>query len=268
MELQSKNLLSNSIHPPCNQTRLVSIAAQTDFYDSLDDNSKLLAQMEAYKFLKEDTTLMYQSIMPDDSILLAFYAAMQQDDIGKLQDVKDYLEQGDTSNATTSNNDVSETKVTLINCKYVNEIYLQTWVKQVYIFDSIHHAVLEEIAFQNAADGGACVYTARVMLGIYYDYNDEESERSIADSHFVNKTLTSSAIFIYPNPAQDVITIQNLKPSQVVYIKEFSGKTVLTFNVSNNVEQISLSNLAAGMYLIQINDQKELIYQSKLAIIK
>lgn len=61
-----------------------------------------------------------------------------------------------------------------------------------------------------------------------------------------------SSIVIYPNPAQNFITIKGAETEEVRII-DLSGKEVLT---AKNIGKIDISNLSAGMYIISCGDHK------------
>lgn len=61
---------------------------------------------------------------------------------------------------------------------------------------------------------------------------------------------------IYPNPASDFITIENLKPNSTLELFDNSGKMLK--NISNNQSaktEISIKDLPSGVYYLKINGQ-------------
>jgi hypothetical protein len=56
---------------------------------------------------------------------------------------------------------------------------------------------------------------------------------------------------VYPNPATDFITIHNNGNIDRVSLTDFSGKLILSTEISNTQEKINLTNLKSGFYLIQ-----------------
>jgi hypothetical protein len=61
---------------------------------------------------------------------------------------------------------------------------------------------------------------------------------------------TKAGIAVYPNPATDVITLENAKGTQVT-IYNVTGRKVLTTSVTNNSTDIDISQLASGVYFIE-----------------
>ena len=63
---------------------------------------------------------------------------------------------------------------------------------------------------------------------------------------------------IYPNPVQDILTIDNINVEENVIstIYDISGKEMRTFAVSKSSVQVDLSELPAGIYFINIRSEK------------
>ena len=61
---------------------------------------------------------------------------------------------------------------------------------------------------------------------------------------------------MYPNPANDVLTLSTQNTVNTVEIFNVLGKKVITMQVENTSAEINVSNLNAGIYLIryQINN--------------
>lgn len=60
-------------------------------------------------------------------------------------------------------------------------------------------------------------------------------------------------VYFVPNPAKEVIKIQNISERAFVSIYNIQGKLILSKTVVNN-EQINISNFSEGIYLIKISD--------------
>ncbi len=65
----------------------------------------------------------------------------------------------------------------------------------------------------------------------------------------VNDTAVKSSIKVYPNPAVDVVTVTAKEGIQTVTVIDLSGKKVKTFKAG---EQINVSSLAKGTYILQV----------------
>ena len=70
-------------------------------------------------------------------------------------------------------------------------------------------------------------------------------------------------IIIYPNPADSQLNIQSLKDIDQIIIYDLNGREVLHENLNNKSKTIDIQSLSAGSYLIQIFNNKQLIYTDK-----
>ena len=61
---------------------------------------------------------------------------------------------------------------------------------------------------------------------------------------------SENAIFVYPNPTQDVLIIQGVQ-AQVLRVYDMQGKLVIT----ERGTQVHVSDLSNGIYLLQIGTQ-------------
>ncbi|MDI9319020.1 MAG: T9SS type A sorting domain-containing protein [Phycisphaerales bacterium] len=81
----------------------------------------------------------------------------------------------------------------------------------------------------------------------------------------INESVTAnSSIKIYPNPAQDVITFEGLENGSEVRLFSVLGQQVQSFVAKSNKEQLAISHLARGMYLVQIHNADGAVYSAKI----
>jgi nitrogen regulatory protein PII-like uncharacterized protein len=73
------------------------------------------------------------------------------------------------------------------------------------------------------------------------------------DTQYANEKVS-----INPNPAENYFQINGLEGSYKVIITDLSGKTVLIKQVINN-EQVSISNLSKGIYILKLNSVEGII---------
>ncbi len=69
----------------------------------------------------------------------------------------------------------------------------------------------------------------------------------------INETLENNEIAIYPNPASDFIHI-NVSNDYIIQIFDLTGRSVLESKTDN--EQINISNIPAGIYIIRGSNKK------------
>jgi len=70
--------------------------------------------------------------------------------------------------------------------------------------------------------------------------------------------IDSKMISIFPNPINDVVTIENAKNSNII-ILDLQARTLINKNITSNSQQIDVSSLSRGIYLIQITHNKSVI---------
>ena len=149
-----------------------------------------------------------------------------------------------------------------------NEIYLDTWAREVYVFDSLQYSALSDIASQNPLSGGSGVYTARVMLGT--DYDDFGPNENRID---VRGKIADQYLHIYPNPATDEVTVDyNIVEGKqgLIVFYDFTGRELFRETLAGgmNVKRISTAMFSSGIYHLRFMENDELIGNIKLAIMK
>lgn len=96
----------------------------------------------------------------------------------------------------------------------------------------------------NNANNAANCYTLKVQLG---------TASLTEDSPEITKAMRLN---IYPNPVNDYVNVSvqgNIDRTSVLNIFDSKGKLVRIVRVTNNVQQINISDLPKGVYLIKLN---------------
>jgi len=68
-------------------------------------------------------------------------------------------------------------------------------------------------------------------------------------------------INIYPNPANNWITVETNSDSQVVTITDLQGKLILTKPISGYTNRLNLSSLNQGVYILEVRSDKFIRYK-------
>jgi len=76
----------------------------------------------------------------------------------------------------------------------------------------------------------------------------------------IDPNKLSEMLRIYPNPASDKVFIESALKLKIE-VKDLAGKTIVPLQ---QTKEIDLSNLADGIYLLQISDENNLITQQKI----
>jgi hypothetical protein len=98
--------------------------------------------------------------------------------------------------------------------------------------------------------------------GTYSDigafYFDQGFYTSITDEDSAGKIL------VYPNPAQNFINIKGISGSERVIISNMTGETVISQSVANDIQNIDISSLNPGIYLIRVDLKNNKIISKKI----
>jgi len=74
----------------------------------------------------------------------------------------------------------------------------------------------------------------------------------------VNEVESNTDISIYPNPANDEVTITNVKPNTQVTIFDLNGKAI-SQEILNGNQSLSINYLQSGIYFIRIKTEKGIV---------
>ena len=86
----------------------------------------------------------------------------------------------------------------------------------------------------------------------------EVSENGIGDDF-------NSDIKVYPNPANNVLTVNGIEMTSIVIYNSL-GQTVATIPVNGNTVNIETSSYPAGMYFIDVNTADNVVVRTKVVI--
>ncbi|MFP5039827.1 T9SS type A sorting domain-containing protein [Parasediminibacterium sp. JCM 36343] len=125
--------------------------------------------------------------------------------------------------------------------------------------------------------GTSLTLTADVSCLTSLSFNDKLSSMSItstsnathaAAQSFVQavETAPDQAVTVYPNPAKNYITLQNVKNS-VIYIVSSTGKQVIQTTSAGTSTTLNIAGLSNGMYYIKVVKGEESVLK-KLIINK
>ncbi|MCL2649608.1 MAG: T9SS type A sorting domain-containing protein [Candidatus Azobacteroides sp.] len=70
----------------------------------------------------------------------------------------------------------------------------------------------------------------------------------------IKKLPVNQCIRVSPSPATDFVTISGLQPNEMFYIYNINGQQLLSRKASGETEQIAVSHLPTGIYLLKTND--------------
>ncbi len=122
-----------------------------------------------------------------------------------------------------------------------------------------------------AANNATRCYTLRVALVTATRNNrivlpTETIVLGSANSSISGSTSENNAVSIYPNPTQQLLNVvlNQHSGSSTIELFDAFGKKVISEKTTSSSTQLDLSKLAKGVYLIRINNNNQLVHQSKI----
>lgn len=109
-------------------------------------------------------------------------------------------------------------------------------------------------------DHAICIASAAVQD--HLNHGDHLGDCTAAARQSMDATdIPSNSIFIYPNPAGEVVNIRlgKLEAGATVQLFNINGMLVISLRLTNTTQTISLKGLAAGLYHVQIRNGDQLV---------
>jgi hypothetical protein len=105
--------------------------------------------------------------------------------------------------------------------------------------------------------------TATENTGNYYLTQGFQQPASIVLTAVNNPPSSQSSVSVYPNPVSSSIYIQRDGNEQLqIHLMDMNGKLILNKMLSSSENQLDLSVLANGMYLLKVYDMHNQFVQS------
>ncbi len=167
----------------------------------------------------------------------------------------------------TDNDQISTQSIFDSNLKAVDETWIHFLLNDMEGFDQIDQDTLESIAQQCVLEGGLPVFKARALqslaTGYYVDrYIVEDCSSTKRDvlPHWeadTGTTIFTQEVQVFPNPAQDEVTIKLPSESQNglnVSLFGVDGKVIkfVELEPTQSVFRIDVSDVPSGLYFIRV----------------
>ena len=200
-----------------------------------------------------------------DDYLQDFYDDEAETDIGTMAHVRYSIDTKDYEEAESANSTITGENQAAVNERTTNDIYLDTWAKDIYTYSQDQYNLLSGIALQNPISGGPAVYTARVMLGV--DYDDFGTEERLS----AEKQTLESFMHIYPNPASNEVHIEySLGENETgeFILADLMGREIIKqkLNSDESTLTISTEKIEGGVYFVSMKLSDETKMVEKLII--
>ncbi|MEO8146154.1 MAG: T9SS type A sorting domain-containing protein [Bacteroidia bacterium] len=235
-------------------------------FSEYEDENTYLAKMNAYNFIKNDTSILYLDEESDDDYQ-DFYADMATLNIGSFARVNELGSNTETlADARTENDAIREDNDIEYYKKTVNEIYLNRYAPIDSSLSSADSSTLESIAAMNWYEAGDAIYSAAAMLGL--EIHPTISALRLGNQQNASlKESDDKTIIVKPNPAKDFFIVNSSATIKEVIIYDMQGNIVRCIKKDANGKPIPVA-LATGLYRINIIDSENKTTYRKLVVIR
>ena len=236
-----------------------SIVADTTVYNTSED--KYSSQLYALKTMKQDSNMI------TDVASEQFVQQRENENMGLIDAVEDSISNDNTAVAASINSTVVDTNLFETNAIAVNEIAIMQASDSTYILPVTDSVILENIAYQNPANGGSAVYRARAILHLrIVDIGNSNQLR------FENTTKNKdTSIDVFPTPTNDKVNIKSTSLSfHTLVLFDATGRTIYAYNFKNPRFNytIDCSLFNPGFYTLKISTNDGAINSKQIIIIK
>lgn len=98
----------------------------------------------------------------------------------------------------------------------------------------------------------------------YHGYNDFWIVKLSPETTSAASASEAESLKLYPNPCGSSVMLEIPEAGELkIILTDISGKIVLTKKVSGNQEQLNLSNLPRGVYLMRAGKWAEIVYKTE-----
>ena len=157
------------------------------------------------------------------------------------------------------------------NEQFYYQLYLTTFAKGIYSFTTTEQDQILEIAQQSPTYGGSTVYTMRQWANTFGDFNFPNVNLELEEHKTVFDT-ENNAGKVFPNPVQDILTLQLSTPATVnaqLRIHHTNGQLMLKQTLQRGAltHQLDVSQLEPGFYVLSIDDAESTILKEKIIVL-
>lgn len=118
--------------------------------------------------------------------------------------------------------------------------------------------VVTVAAIGSGANSYAAIDASPLTGTSFYRLKNIDKDGSFAYSNIVSLNFTAgNNVSVYPSPAQSYINVNVSSTTlygTVANLVDFGGRTIQSFTIIGNLQQINISNLAAGIYIVKLID--------------
>jgi len=244
-------------------------------YNMFPQSESWQAKKDVYGLLKRDTLFTYLT----DTVLTQFVDSMMVSPVETQKSASVLFSNDSVATAQLLNNASAANTLTEQSLKILNNIAFRADTVAL-AYTSAEISWLQFMAAQCPYEYGPAVYMARAMLApvdttVYFNMCELESENN-KSAETINEDVYESDIdvSVFPNPANDEFQIYaestSREGSYCYYITDLSGTVVqqLSKGKYNAVEQVEVSDLSPGVYILCVIEESGLTHNYRLTVIK
>jgi hypothetical protein len=97
-------------------------------------------------------------------------------------------------------------------------------------------------------------------------YGEAEDYCILIDSPDQIGEKNASNFAIFPNPVNNFLAVQGLPANSRLAVLDMNGREVLTRSLNNNNEQIDVTTLAEGMYMVRISNEQQVLSTQRIVV--
>ena len=102
-------------------------------------------------------------------------------------------------------------------------------------------------------EGIRCYWNDDIII---YKVDDTDCDAVYEQWHLgIEETTVENGFDIYPNPANGIIYVKSNDVNSDYQIVNILGETVISGEITSEIQQIDISNLSDGIYLIRIHNK-------------
>lgn len=229
-----------------------------------------IAESQMYRFLQFN-----DSVRTSSAPYTIFYNNLQSGNTGALMEVEQNIYIGDYATANTFNNSLISPNAIEINYQSFYASYINYLNGSYTVDDSTQIANIANLC---PGDNGACVFQARALFNAIYNLDVVYPQCGDAASKMPNSIKNNKTtqninweVSIFPNPANNKITVVSKKESEVlnIEIRDVNNKLLLTksLNTSSFFANLDLA-LVNAVYFVTIKNSDNESVVKKLLINK
>lgn len=162
----------------------------------------------------------------------------------------------------TANQNLPGNEICHANERAINDVLLQVYLNNHWIFDTITRQVIDGVAGQCPLTGGRAVYTARSLQSLYRqpDWSQDHcmivGERSESTS---NLSASQFLVHLFPVPANDAINVefdQPLSETTRLRLIDMRGQILHTASLVAGADRysIDLARFNPGVYFVEFQN--------------